>query len=307
MRNFILGTDWWTDCDDAVAVRLLARAHKAGKICIRGIGINACMEYSVSSLDGFLHTEGVYDIPIGIDVKATDFGGKPPYQKRLASIRSKYNDNTEAEDAVRLYRRILSESNEKIEIIEIGYMNVISAVIESRPDDISDMTGIKLIEEKVSKIWVMAGKWDEACGKENNFARNERSRVAGNVFCEKCPVPVTFLGWEVGFDVITGDDLNEDDILKKILCDHGSSNGRSSWDPMLVMLALTGDEAAAGYDVVCGKAEVNKLNGENNFYPSNNGKHKYVIKKENNEYYKNQINAFVASKLFDFIDRKANH
>lgn len=40
MRNFILGTDWWTDCDDAVAVRILARAHKSGKICIKGIGVN---------------------------------------------------------------------------------------------------------------------------------------------------------------------------------------------------------------------------------------------------------------------------
>ena len=24
MRNMILGTDWWTDCDDAVAIRLLS-------------------------------------------------------------------------------------------------------------------------------------------------------------------------------------------------------------------------------------------------------------------------------------------
>ena len=57
MRNFILGTDWCTDCDDAVAVRILARAHKSGKICIKGIGVNACMEYSAASLDGFLNTE----------------------------------------------------------------------------------------------------------------------------------------------------------------------------------------------------------------------------------------------------------
>lgn len=28
MRKFILGTDWWTDCDDVVALRILARAHK---------------------------------------------------------------------------------------------------------------------------------------------------------------------------------------------------------------------------------------------------------------------------------------
>lgn len=36
MRKFILGTDWWTDCDDAVAIRILARAHKLEKIKITG-------------------------------------------------------------------------------------------------------------------------------------------------------------------------------------------------------------------------------------------------------------------------------
>lgn len=30
MRNFILGTDWWTDCDDVVAIRILVRAHLSG-------------------------------------------------------------------------------------------------------------------------------------------------------------------------------------------------------------------------------------------------------------------------------------
>ena len=120
MRGFILGSDWWTDCDDAVALRIIVRAHKKGEICIKGIGLNGCMEHSVTSLEGFLNTEGVDDIPIGIDLEATDFGGNPPYQKRLSGYAKKYNSNDNAENAVRLYRRILSESTERIEIIEIG-------------------------------------------------------------------------------------------------------------------------------------------------------------------------------------------
>jgi len=293
MRNFILGTDWWDDCDDAVAIRMLAREHKIGKICLKAIGINACMEYSVKALGGFLSSEGVVDIPIGIDLKATDYGGNPSYQKRLADIPSDYNENSDAEDAVKLYRRILSESNEQVEIIEIGFLQVISNVIESAADEISDMTGLELIKEKVSKIWVMAGKWDEPFGKENNFIRNERSRVAGSVFCEKCPVPVTFLGWEVGADVVTGDNLKKDDLLYQVLCDHGSQNGRFSWDPMLVLLALIGDELMAGYDTVQGVASLNENNGENHFFRCENGNHKYVIKKNDNEYYKTQINKMI--------------
>lgn len=296
MRNFILGSDWWTDCDDAVAVRILARAHKAGEICLRGIGINACMEDSVRALDGFLQSEGVCGIAIGIDPEASDFGGNPPYQKRLASLPSKYSSNQDAEDAVRLYRRILAESTEPVEIIEIGYLQVIANVIESEPDDLSDMDGMELIKEKVSKIWVMAGKWDDNPGRENNFTRNPRSRAAGNIFCEKCPVPVTFLGWEVGADVITGDALDENDILYRVLCDHGSRNGRMSWDPMLVLLAIIGDEAAAGYHAVRGTASVDSQSGENRFTPCDEGRHQYVVRKMPDEYYKKAINKLIADR-----------
>lgn len=290
MRNFILGTDWWTDCDDAVALRLLAKAHKSGKICLKGIGINACMKYSVQSVDAFLHFDGVDDIPIGIDVNAADFGGNPPYQKHLADLGSKYGSNAEAEDAVRLYRRILAESSDPVEIIEIGYFQVIADVIESEADDISPKTGLELIKEKVKKIWAMAGKWDDNPGRENNFIRNARSRAAANVFCRKCPVPVTFLGFEAGETVITGGSLNKDDVLYRVLCDHGSPNGRSSWDPMLVLLALTGDESAAGYDVVRGTAHVDAQSGENTFLPDNSGRHAYVVKRMPDDYYKNKIN-----------------
>ncbi len=290
MRNIILGTDWWTDCDDAVAIRMLARAHKSGEITIKGIGINACMEHSVTSLEGFLNTEDVYDIPIGIDLDATDFGGKPPYQKNLSKFSKKYRSNGDADDAVKLYRRLLAESDEPLEIIEIGYLQLLANVLESEPDDISPKSGIELIKEKVSKIWVMAGKWDEDFGKENNFARNARSRNAGHIFCNKCPVAVTFLGWEAGVDVITGDNLGKDDILYRVLCDHGSGNGRSSWDPMLCLMAIIGDESDAGYDVVCGTASVDIESGANHFLADNNGLHKYVVKKKDNEYYKTAIN-----------------
>ena len=269
MKNYILGTDWWTDCDDAVALRIMARAHNEGKICIKGIGMNACMEHSVPSLEGFLNLEGTKDIPIGVDLAANDFGGNPPYQWRLAPYCKKYRANTDAEDAVRLYRRLLAASDSPIEIIEIGYLQVISAVLESGPDDLSDMSGLELIREKVPKIWVMAGKWDDPEGKENNFARNPRSRTAGKVFCEKCPVPITFLGWEIGASILTGGNLPDDDPLRMALKDHGSGNGRMSWDPMLLVMALTGDEHAAGYDYVQGYASVDAETASITSFPMN--------------------------------------
>ncbi len=290
MKKIILGTDWWTDCDDAVALRLISRAVKNETVQLLGIGINACMEYSVASLKGFLLAEGIENVPIGIDLDATDFGGNPPYQKRLAETFCPSVCNSDAEDAVRLYRKLLASESEKVEIIEIGFPQILSNLLKSSADDISEKSGLELVSEKVSKFWLMAGKWDADGEKENNFCRNPRSRIAGKEFCELCPVPVTFLGWEIGYGVITGGQLDENDHLYQVLSDHGSKKGRHSWDPMLVLMALIGDENAAGYRTASGTASVDEETGANYFLSDDRGKHKFVIKNYDNAYYEKQIN-----------------
>ncbi len=289
MKKIILGTDWWTDCDDAVAVRLLCRAAKAGEIDFQGIIINACMEHSVASMKQFLKAEGMEQLPVGIDLDATDFIGQPSYQKGLAALGDPIANET-AEGGVVLYRRLLAESEEKVEIIEIGFMNVVAALLESGPDAISPKTGLELVQEKVSKFWVMAGKWDDNPGSEHNFNLCPRARENAHIFCKKCPVPITFLGFEIGVSVITGGNLPEGDVLHHVLRDHGSANGRCSWDPMTALLAVIGDEAQAGYDVVCGKAFVDPATGENYFEEAADGPHAYVIKKFADAYYAEAIN-----------------
>lgn len=293
MRKFILGTDWWSDCDDAVALRLLARAVKDERASLLGIAINACMTHSVASLKGFLKCEGLAAIPVGIDRAATDFAGKAVYQKRLADTHAPHLTNADAEDAVRLYRRLLANATEKVEIIEIGFLQAVAALLKSGGDDISEKSGRELVAQKVSKFWVMAGKWTADGEKEHNFCNNARSRLAGTEFCALCPVPVTFLGFEVGYGVITGDSLAPEDVLHQVLADHGSASGRHSWDPMLVQLALIGNESAAGYGIVVGTASVDPESGANHFARHADGAHQFVVKQRENSYYAAQINALL--------------
>ena len=144
--------------------------------------------------------------------------------------------------------------------------------------------------QKVSKLWVMAGRWDVDAGRENNFCRNTRSIDGGERFCRLCPVPVTFLGWEIGTLVITGGKLKPHDPLHQVLCDFGSPEGRKSWDPMLVLMAMIGDEAAAEYDTVQGTAQVDLQTGANHFTEHPNGLHRYVKMKLPPAYYEDLIN-----------------
>ena len=291
--KMLIGSDWWTDCDDAVAMRVAAWAHKQKQIEILGIGINACMEYSLVSFDAFMRSEGLPDIKFGIDLEATDFGRNPPYQERLSKLPSKYKSNMDCLDAVAFYREVLNSTLEKIDIIEIGYPQVLANLLASSPDIISDLSGLELVKQKVNKLWMMAGKWDEAKGKENNFARNPRSRKAANYLCCYWPGPITFLGWEISHDILTGSKLKKDDVLFNVLCDHGSESGRSSWDPMLVLMACINDEKNAGYSIIRGTAKVDPETGENNFTLNNAGLHGYVTKNFDNDFYRQAIDSIL--------------
>lgn len=293
MRSFIFGTDWGEDCDDVVALRVILRHHKAGKARLLGAVINTCAENSVSSMYGFLAYEGVDGIAVGIDRGVSHVKIETRYQTRLTAY-APDKTNDDAEDAVRLYRRLIAEADGKVEIIEVGFLQALAGAIMSEGDDISPKTGLELFAEKVEKIWIMGGKWNEQFGKEYNFCRHSEARVGSSIVCEKCPCPITFLGWEIGSCVSTGDFLDEDDLLYGVLCDwHGRPSGRESWDPMTALLAMIGDEEKAGYSTVSINPSVNSDTGANTFEENPDSNRKFVIKKFPDSYYIDMINDII--------------
>ena len=284
MRKFILDTDWWTDCDDAVAIRLLCNAHIKKEIELLGININACMKWSVPSLDVFTRDCGVV-VPLGIDHAAAGFAGEPSYQEHLAMVREPQRSNEDVPDGVDFYWQLLNDAEDNsVEIISIGFTQVMANLLK-RPG------GMDSVKQKVSHLWIMAGKWDEEHGLEYNFYKNAMTRQAASELCASWPTAITFLGWEVGHSVLTGNNLPDGDLLKQIMTDHGSVNGRSSWDPMTALLAIIGDPEKAGYKAVYGKAAADPSDGSNTFTPAPDGSHRYVIKKFDDSYYASAVNS----------------
>ena len=291
MRYFILGTDWSSDCDDVLAVRLFCRAHRAGEIVLLGVNIDDKIDLSVRSLSAFMKTEECEDIPIGFDRKAKMHCRDPKYQKRLCLLPSLLTSNEQAEDSVKFYRRLIANAPESVEIAEIGFLQSLAALLRSEPDDISPLSGYDLVKTKVKKLWIMGGKWDERGGKEHNFCCTRATRKGGAYICKHWPTPIAFLGWEVGNNVCIGGGLPDGDVARDALIDYGCdpTRGRDGWDPMLAHLALTGDEEKAGYSVVTGKARLCALTGKNYFTPGA-GSHEYVVKEKPDEYYIETIN-----------------
>lgn len=290
--NILHGTDWWTDCDDIAALRLLCKAHKAGAIRLQCVCANAVMEHTAASIDAFLMNDGV-QVPVGIDKSFNMDPNECRYQFVLKDYPHRIV-NSDCDEAYRVYRRALAELDGKADITEVGFPQIIHQLMTSEPDDISPLNGMELVRQKVNKIWLMAGRWDQPNSKEFNICHTKAGREASDYIFRNSPVPVTCLGWEIGKDVITGNTAKENDPLKIAYNAHGSGNGRPSWDPMLVLLAIINDEEMAGYNKVCGQAYVNTHTGENNF-TEGKGNCAYVVRKFDNGYYSEMINELINS------------
>lgn len=305
-RRIILGTDWWTDCDDVAALRIVCNAIKAGRWMLCGVILNGCMSDSCTSLSNFLSAENI-SVPIGIDRRATDFGGKPPYQKRLAAMGlGTVRCNDDCEDAVHLYRRLLAAApDHSVELVEIGYLQALADTLDSPPDDISPLSGMELIKQKVKFFWCMAGNWEKDEGRENNFARNARASDGAYRLLSRYPGAVCFLGYEVGLSVIAHPPKT-DPLLCRAFADHGSPGGRSAWDPMLVALSAecppggstfpTDTQLAqAGYTLIRGHASVTRETGVNRFAVSPDGMHGFVKKCRADDWFEQKIDAMLTS------------
>ena len=298
-RKIIFDTDWWTDCDDCVALKLLLNSEETELI---GVNINAFMEISPYSVELFLTQYGRGNIPVSVDKNATDYKDVPRNSYQDAIVKSfsqgnfKTSDNYET--SVKLYRKLLVSSEEKIDIIAVGFQNSIADLLLSVGDEISPLGGVELCREKVGKLWAMAGKWNENGGREYNVANSEHSVNAAKIVSEKFPCPITYLGFEAGESVITGGSEvigDENDVLSVAMVSHGSEKGRNSWDPMTALLAVTGDEEKAGYSKVYGNFTFDEK-GRNYFSHDSSSDRCFVVRKYDDTFYSEGINKRISCK-----------
>jgi len=290
-KPVIFDTDWWTDVDDAVALRMLGAYRRLGEIDLRGVCLSALDAESVPSISSFMDAEGLSDVPLGADRQATDHLGKPKYRHAILGGHPsrKYDSPDQIPDCVEFYRKLLAESDGKVDIIAVGFSNALARLLESGPDQYSRLSGMKLVKKKVSHLWMMAGKYPE--GKEHNFCVSSRSRRTGYMICTEWPTEITFLGWEAGNTVLSGGNLKSSDLLGATLKAYGTPKGRSSWDPMTALMAVVGDPEKAGYETVRGTVVLNPEDGSNTFTPDPKGRHRYVVKKYSDTYYSDWINS----------------
>lgn len=275
--RIILDTDIGPDCDDAGAVAVLHSLEKSGEALIAGMMHCTSSKWGAGCLDALNIYYGRPEIPIGT-LKMQGFLDGGVYEKYNKEVTMNYPNRYRDEiapDAVRLYRQLLTESEDaETVIVAIGPLPNIMLLLKSEADDLSPLSGVELVARKVKHLVVMGGRFPE--GKEWNFEMHPESAF---FTIENWPTRITFTGYEIGLDIHTGKRLSLDlpvthPVRKSYEWYVEEGQTRPSWDLTAVLYAVRG--SMPYWDLVQGSIEVDIMTGENQWVDNSEGKHAYL-------------------------------
>lgn len=280
--NLILDTDLGPDYDDVGAMAVMHALADSGLVDILATVSSNRNEMTIPCVEIINRYFGRPNIPLGV-VKLPDAVSlECPHKYRWTdSLPTHYPHSTLrsslAPDAVAVYRRVLaSQPDGSVTICTIGSLTNLMSLLQSLPDSISPLTGRDLVARKVTRLVSMAGMFPE--GREYNIYSDA---TAARTVVENWPGEITFCGFEIGYNIITGRVLGSlavnDSPVKDVYAlsmSQGEPQGRWSWDQATVLAAILGEKPF--YTSRRGTMLVDE-DGNNTWQPSPHGTHSYLV------------------------------
>ena len=292
----IIDTDMSTDVDDVGALCVAHALADGGEATLLAVMHNADVSLGVGAIASINRYYGRDNLPVGayageIGTGATVLAPNGPYIEDLVRrFPGGIANASEAPSATAVYRSALAAAADgSVVIASIGFLTNMLALVRSVPDGASALDGAALVARKVRKVVLMGGTYPKASGfPEWNFGG---CGVTNTCSWAKLPasshydalgkttaallelwppaVPITFLGFEVGYVVFSGgvltDGAPEESPCRAAYIDFaGPATDRYSWDPMTVLHAVRGaadgfyKESATGRNVVVNSSGYNE-------------------------------------------------
>lgn len=260
--SVIFDTDMGPDYDDVGAVAILHAFADSGKAKILATMASTNYEGVAAVLNVFNTYFHRPNTPVGVPKgNARDMrDGQHWSDTVMARYPHEIKTNSEAADAVTLYRRILAaQPDNSVTIITVGFFTNIANLLRSQPDEHSKLDGRKLVSKKVKQMVSMAGKFPD--GIEFNV---EEDKASSQYALANFPRKIIFSGFEIGDKIRSGLPLIQNDqIVNSPVKDvfriciplaKEDSAGRKSWDETAVLVGVNGYEPY--YTLVPGSIEV---------------------------------------------------
>lgn len=298
--KIIFDTDIGGDCDDAGALAMLHRLCNLGEAEL--LAVTAC--YTSPYVAGCIDAINTYYgriVPVGINYGASSAECGTYTQQLCDEFPNRYPSETygtenAAPDTLVLLRQTLAAADDhSVTLTATGSMASLARLVQSPADDISPLTGRKLIEQKVLRTVVMGGRffgsWPMPVMVGDLAARAEwniRCDIpAAQIFCREWPGELIFSSFEIGLWCVTMKEYvnkaPQDDPVRRAYELHpcGRQYGRESWDHTALLYAVRPD---AGYWNLhpYGRVTVDD-EGVTWWQPEEGGKQTYLLPREDYE------------------------
>lgn len=252
--RLIFDTDMGNDVDDAIALGLLNHYINDGRIDLLAIGLTKEGHGPMAYTDMVQTWYGHSDVPLGafrkgaqdsrnyasIVANAVDSLTGQPY---FATTTADFNA---LPDATTLYRRVLAaQPDHSVTFVTVGFSTNMASLLDSEPDEASPLTGRELISRKVSRLVMMAGRFNDPAGEYNVIIDIPSAQ---KVFAE-WPTPIVTSPWELGVEVCYPASSIENDfgwtprhpVVEAYKAYMEMPYDRPCWDPTAVLYAVEGD------------------------------------------------------------------
>lgn len=312
------------DVDDIAAVCIANALADNGEAELLAIVQNTAPPPCAGVISVLNHWYGRDDVPLGAYKGTGLTHSNPPLSfvdDLVANYPSPVKNSSQVPDAVSIYRQALAAAPDaSVAISSIGLLTNLENLLRSGPDQYSALSGVDLVAQKVFLLVAMAGKYPTSnggangaecnmCGCYNGADATSAQTAASSsiyVFSHMAPtVKVLFSGGEVGVEIRTGAVLETcaeaNNPCRRAFMDFKRDNpggwakgGRSSWDPLTILVAVRGASAAGN-----GVTECDDCDGTNSV--TEGGNNHWVAGPPSNQTYLILHDANVAAKAIDTL------
>ncbi len=208
-QNVIFETDMGNDVDDALAIDMLYKYSREGRIRLMGVMLNKEGTYPPQFIDLLNTWYGQRRIPIGVNnrhdqslvaganytqvvCEERDEKGRPLYKRSI-------KDYSKLMPAPRLYRKLLARAKDhSVTIVSVGFSTNLSLLLDTPADEYSPLSGRELVARKVDRLVVMAGHMTDSKYREYNVVNDVPA-------CQKVyrewPTPIYTSPFELGLQI----------------------------------------------------------------------------------------------------------
>ncbi|QDU75673.1 Inosine-uridine preferring nucleoside hydrolase [Bremerella volcania] len=292
----IFDTDIGNDCDDVLALAMIHALQSRGECELLAVTITKDHELAAPFTDCINTFYGRGDIPIGVC-----HSGVTPEQGKFNGLATTADDGElryphdlasgkQAPNAVDVLRKALVESEDgSVVICQVGFSTNLANLIESPADDVSPLTGMELVQQKVRLLSVMAAAFEKIPDRKTGEPKLYREY---NVFkdipsarrlASQWPTPIVWSGFEIGLNLTYPHESIERDfgyvehhpVAEAYELYIPPPHDRPTWDLTSVLMAVRPNHH---YFDLSPAGQVTVLeDGYTTFEPKEGGRDRYLI------------------------------